>query len=214
MVVVAPSDSLLESSDAELVEAACEGDRDAFDALASRHQGRLTAVVRGMVDHPQDAEDVVQDALLRAWRAMPTFRAEAAFSTWLHRIAANAAFDQRRRRPPPIVESIDRASESELTPLNDAMGTDPDPTQRWHGVTLHDVLMAHIRALSEPERTVLVLRDLEDASTAQTAQALGVSEGLVRWRLHRARKHLRARLARPLKVGTLGFFAVTSRGLG
>jgi RNA polymerase sigma-70 factor, ECF subfamily len=213
MVQVVPSNSLLELSDEALVDAACCGDRHAFDELLARHGERVMSVVRSMVEHRQDAEDIVQDVLLRAWRAMSTFRAESSFSTWLHRIAVNAALDFRRRRHAPAEESIDRALESSEQPLGTVMGVDPGPDQGWNRVTLRDVLMAHIRSLSEPERTVLVLRDLEDASTAQTARALGVSEGLVRWRLHRARKHLRARLARPLAVGALGSFAVTSRGL-
>src|SRR5690349_9014203 len=115
-------------SDEELVGAGSAGDRSAFDALVSRHGRRLATVVRGMVEHPQDAEDVMQDALLRAWRALPAFRGESAFSTWLHRIAVNAVLDFRRRHRPAI-ESIDRAAERELQPISGALALDPGPEQ-------------------------------------------------------------------------------------
>jgi len=198
MAGVESSDALAESTDGELVEAACAGGRDAFDVLAARHARRLSALVRSIVDHPQDAEDVVQDALLRAWRAIPSFRGDAAFSTWLHRIAVNAALDFRRRRLAPAHESIDRAAEREEQLVRRGLALDPGPEQRWHRDQVRLLVISSIAALREPERSVLVLRDLEEASTAQTARALGISENLVRWRLHQARKHLRARLARTL----------------
>jgi RNA polymerase sigma-70 factor (ECF subfamily) len=213
MLVVPPSGSLFESVDEDLVAYACSGDREAFDVLVGRHGQRVVSLIQGMVDHRQDAEDLVQEILLRAWRAMPAFRGESSFPTWLHRISVNAALDYRRRRRPPVEESIDRVAELEDASLSEAIPLDPGPDQRWVRVTLRDVLMSHIRALSESERAVLVLRDLEDVSTAQAAQKLGVSEGLVRWRLHRARKHLRARLSRPVPLGKLGTFAVTRAGL-
>ncbi len=201
MVRVVPSGSLLEFSDGELVEQACAGSRDAFDVLVSRHDQHLAAVIHGLVEHPQDAEDVIQDALIRAWRAMPRFRGESAFPTWLHRIAVNTALDFRRRRLRARYESIDRAAERELEPLYGALALDPGPEQCWQQEHLRRVVMDSIAALAEPERSVLVLRALEDASTARTAKVLGMSEALVRWRLHRARKCLRARLARTLEIG-------------
>ena len=201
MVTAVQPGSLLESTDKDLVEAACVGSRDAFDALVVRHGRGLTGAIRGLVDHPQDAEDVLQEALIRAWRGVCGFRGDASFGTWLHRVAISAALDFRRRAHGPVHESIDRAVETEETqPLGDAPRFD-DPELRWQAKQLRQTLLSQISALEEPERIVLVLRDLEDASTAQTATRLGISENLVRWRLHRARKHLRARLARTLDLG-------------
>jgi RNA polymerase sigma-70 factor (ECF subfamily) len=199
MVVGVALGAPTDRSDEELVGAGCAGDRSAFDALVSRHGRRLASVVRGMVEHPQDAEDVMQDALLRAWRALPAFRGDSAFSTWLHRIAVNAVLDFRRRYR-PATESIDRAAERELQPVSRAIALDPGPEQLWHRDQVHRLVISTIASLSEPERSVVVLRDLEEASTAQTARTLGMSVGLVRWRLHQARKRLRARLARSLDL--------------
>src|SRR4051812_34186095 len=136
MVQVVPPNSLFELSDESLVDAACCGDREAFDVLLARHGERVVSVVRGMVEHRQDAEDIVQDVLLRAWRAMPTFRAESSFATWLHRIAVNAALDFRRRRAAPSEESIDLALESNQQPLAGALSVDAGPDQGWNRVTL------------------------------------------------------------------------------
>jgi len=174
MVLAVPPGSLLESSDAELVEAACRGERGAYDVLIGRHGPRLGAVVRGMVEHPQDAEDIVQEVLLRAWRAMPGFRGEACFSTWLHRIAVNAALDFRRRPTPPAHETIDVAAcEAEhACPLL----LDPGPEQRLQRDQMRRDLIACIGELSRAERDVFVLRDLEDAGTAPAA-ARGTGTG-------------------------------------
>lgn len=191
--------------EAGLVARLKAGDPDAFETLVRRYGGRLLATARRMVAAEDDAHDVVQEAFLAAFRAIGTFEATARLSTWLHRIVVNAALMKlrsRRRRPE---ESID-----DLLPRFAEDGHFAEPTDGWDAESVVLLERAETRArvrraierLPQTYRTVLVLRDIEDLDTEETAARLGIRANAVKTRLHRARLALRALLAEELADAT------------
>ncbi|MEN3614706.1 RNA polymerase sigma factor SigM [Plantactinospora sp. ZYX-F-223] len=176
-----------ERSDAELLRAHVDGDRDAFATLFHRHRDRLWAVALRTVTDREEAADALQDALLSAHRSAARFRGEAAVTTWLHRIVVNACLDRiRRRQAHPTV------------PLPDS--TRPLDTARWQGgvepaapAIDHDTTLVVRQALAElpvEQRAALVLVDLQGYPVAEVAEILGVAEGTVKSRCARGRARL------------------------
>ncbi|MDQ3722329.1 MAG: sigma-70 family RNA polymerase sigma factor [Actinomycetota bacterium] len=178
--------------DPALVALARGGDRAAFDELVRRHGAGLYAVVVRLCTDAHEAEEVTQDAFLRAWRGLPAFRGDAQFFTWLYRIGVNEA----RRR----TERQHRRAEARLVSLDEHREHEsPDrsirPADRAEQSELRRVLDHAISALPVEQRAALVLRDVEGLSTAQAASALGLNEAAFKSRLHRARETLRTALA-------------------
>ena len=179
------------------------GDQDAFEVLVRVYGGRMLAVARRMLANEEDARDVVQNAFLSAFRALASFEGDALLSTWLHRIVINAALMKlrtRRRRPEAAIE--------DLLPrfLEDGHHADPDWSWGATAETLFEQkqLQAQVRAavarLPESYRTVLMLRDIDELSTAEVAQALGVTHNAVKLRLHRARQALATLLREDFRI--------------
>jgi len=172
----------------DLVELARDGDRDAFGELVRIHQhGVYTLAVRLVRDRDQ-AADVAQDAFVRAWRAMPNFRGDAKFSTWIHRITVNAAWTHRaketRVRLDPLDSLDDDPQSSALDPIRAGEAACAAPR-------IEDALMG----LSDSIRAVVVLKDVYDWSHLEIADHLDISVTAAKVRLHRGRKDLRAELA-------------------
>jgi RNA polymerase sigma-70 factor (ECF subfamily) len=173
----------------ELIARAQAGDRAAFGALVREHGDEVYTLARRLVGDPHLAADIAQEALIRAWKALPNFRGDAALSTWLHRITVNTAWTQRRRARrhggPPLDDFIDVAS---------PMGAD-HPEMAGEILELRGRLRRALASLPEPQRQVVVLKDVYDWSHAEIAEAMGISVSAAKVRLHRAR----ARLARQLE---------------
>lgn len=193
-------------TESDLVARLQRGEEAAFEVLVRQFGGAMLAVTRRLLRNEDDAREAVQDAFLQALRALPQFRAESRLSTWLHRIAVNAALMRMRtsRRRREVVTD-------DLLPHFDADGTHAEAVQALP-VSVESALSsaqtrARVRAciaeLPEPHRTVIMLRDIEELSTAEAAQALGISENAVKIRLHRAHQALRALLVRALGDSTL-----------
>jgi RNA polymerase sigma-70 factor (ECF subfamily) len=174
------------------------GEADAFEELVRTTAPRLLAVARRLLRSEQDAQDAVQDTFLSAFRALAGFDGQCQLATWLHRIAVNAALmrlRRSRRRP--------EASLDDLLPAFDDTGHHLISVEPWRADALavleRDEVRSAVRAavdrLPDSHRTVLVLRDIEELSTEETARALGLSPNAVKVRLHRARQALRAALA-------------------
>lgn len=180
--------------DQELVRAAQAGDTGAFEELVRRHADRLHAVVRRLVDHPDEAEEITQEAFLRAWRSIGGFKGEAAFSTWLYRIAVNEAHRRRERRPGPLRET---SIEDQVAEPREP---GPGPARVAEHRALRTALEQAIAALDPPLRIPLVLRDVEGLPTAEAAAALELSEAAFKSRLHRARLAVRSAVAGHLPV--------------
>jgi len=161
-----------------LVRAAQQGDTNAFSALVRLHQRRAYAVARAIVGTHEDAEDAAQDGFLHAYRALHRFLPDQAFGAWLHRIVANAALDLTRRRK---VRAAEELPESIAAPFR-------DPGEADH---LRGRLQGALAQLTERQRSVIVLHDVEGFKHAEIGTMLGIPEGTARSDLHHARAHLR-----------------------
>jgi len=184
--------SRMTEDDCALVALARAGERAAFDELARRHADGLFAVVVRLCADAHEAEEVTQEAFLRAWRGLPGFRGDAQFFTWLYRIGVNEArrrADGRRRRAEVGVVSLDEQREQESPDRS------VQPADRAEQSDLRRLLEAAIAALPADHRAALVLRDVEGLSTTQAAAVLGLREAAFKSRLHRAREMLRSGLA-------------------
>ncbi|MBB5958360.1 RNA polymerase sigma-70 factor (ECF subfamily) [Saccharothrix tamanrassetensis] len=159
------------------------GNAAAFDQLVRRHTVRMYRVALRIVGDPVEAEDVVQDAWISAWRALPRFRGEAAPSTWLYRVVTNAALAHLRRKKPTVpLESAPEPRTSD----------GPEASLLRNETT--DVVLRAIAELEPTQRVPLVLRELEGLSYEEVAEVLGIAVPALRSRLHRARVALMAKL--------------------
>jgi RNA polymerase sigma-70 factor (ECF subfamily) len=174
-----------------------EGDDAAFEELVRTHGGRMLAVARRFLPE-EDARDAVQDALLSAARSIDRFEGTARLSTWLHRIVVNAALMKLRTRKRRPEESIE-----DLLPTFREDGHMDVPSSPWRESAqqslerqeVRELVQAQIQNLPESYRAVLLLRDVEEATTQEAADLLGITPANVKVRLHRARQALRGLLA-------------------
>jgi RNA polymerase sigma-70 factor (ECF subfamily) len=174
-----------EDLDGALARSAGAGDMTAFEALYRRHSGRVHGVIARLVGgHAGRAEDLTQEAFVRAWQALPTYRFESAFSTWLHRLAVNTALmELRTRRSRPL------ASNDE-----DALDNVGSIDSAGHVTALSMDLERAVATLPPRARAVLVLHDVEGWKHEEIAAELGMAVGSSKAQLHRARGLLRTRL--------------------
>ncbi|MCZ6507549.1 MAG: sigma-70 family RNA polymerase sigma factor [Acidobacteria bacterium] len=188
----------MSSHDLDLVARARQGDRPAFREIVDRHQADVFHLALGLLARREDAEDVVQEVFIRAYRSLKSFRGEAGLGTWLYRITMNASRDhQRRHKWMALQESLgvvpDSARWADRHP-----DTDPERSTASREVR-RDVGRA-LERLSATERRVFVLRHLRQLSVRETAQVLGRAEGTVKNLLFRALRKLRAELAAHRRV--------------
>lgn len=181
--------------DRELVEAARLGDTDAFEKLVHRHGRRVYRTLAGILGDQEEARDVTQETFLKAFRRMGSFEGRAKFSTWLLSIGANAAIERIRARKP--VDSLDETragDEGEFRPRLLQAWTD-SPEQRYAKAEMRELVQREVRRLPLIYRTVVVLRDIEQLSTQEAADALGLGIPTIKSRLLRARLLLREALS-------------------
>jgi RNA polymerase sigma-70 factor (ECF subfamily) len=183
--------------EAALVSAAKGGDAAAFTELVNRYERKIFRLAQNITQNREDAEDVMQDAFLKAYEHLGEFQGDSRFYTWLVRITVNEALMKLRKRRPGHF-SIDEAVETDDSDLMPRELTDwgPSPEQRFAQRQLQEVLSGAIDSLDPAFSIVFVLRDLEELSTEETAQILGLSVPAVKSRLLRARMKLRQRLNR------------------
>jgi RNA polymerase sigma-70 factor (ECF subfamily) len=162
----------------DLVRRAKGGDKFAFEQLVEAHAPRLYTLAVRMLGSRADADDALQETLIRAWSALPRFRGDAQLSTWLYRIALNAVHDQRARAR-PTAELIDEWA---------------DRVDRFEQGLLGDALQRALAALPDDYREAVVLYDVLGASYAEVAELQGVAEGTVKSRIFRGRRELAALL--------------------
>jgi RNA polymerase sigma-70 factor (ECF subfamily) len=187
----------------ELVTRAKAGDLGAFEELANRHERQIYSLAFRILQNPQDAEDVTQQAFLSAIENLPKFREESSFSTWLHRIATFAALKVIRKRKGLDTVSLEAATEPQegydSIPHPEYIADwQQSPEQLVERNETQRLLDAALAQLDEKHRLVFLLRDVEGLSVAETAAALGLSEPNVKVRLLRARLQLREQLTQTL----------------
>jgi RNA polymerase sigma-70 factor (ECF subfamily) len=186
-----------------LVSAARQGDVNAFSKLVSKYDRNVFRIANHITQNREDAEDVVQDAFLKAFQNLDRFQGQSKFYTWLVRIAVNEALMRLRKRRNAKTVSIDEDVETdEGTMTREIADWTPDPEQQFRQSELNEILTSVINGLSPGFRMVFVLRDIEGLSTEETAEALGLSVPAVKSRLLRARLQLRERLNRYFKKKT------------
>jgi RNA polymerase sigma-70 factor (ECF subfamily) len=185
------------SNELALVNAAKAGDVSAFEQLVKRYDRNVFRIAQHITHSREDAEDVVQEAFLKAYSNLDQFQGNSKFYTWLVRIAVNEALMKLRRRRPERFVSLDEDVKTEDDSLpREVADWSPNPEQLYNQSELRDILSRTIQGLPPTFRTVFVLRDVEGLSTEETAEALELSVPAVKSRLLRARLQLRERLNR------------------
>lgn len=183
--------------DATLVTRLRAGESAAYTELLSAYSGRMLAVARRFLRNDEDAHDAMQDAFLSAFRSIDRFEGGSRLSTWLHRIQVNACLMKLRTKRRKPEESIE-----DLLPRFSSDGHPAEPAVLWKETSeralerqeTRDLVRRAIDRLPESYRTILVLRDIEDLGTDETATLLSISPNAVKIRLHRARQALRTLL--------------------
>ena len=191
-------------SDLSLVRRVQHGDKGAFDVLVLKYQHKLVKLVTRYVRNPAEAEDIAQEAFIKAYRALPQFRGDSAFYTWLYRIAINTAKNAVVSRDrSPVDYDLDRTSIDESYDMQGRLRDSETPEGLVLTDEIRQTVNAAIEQLPEDLRTAIVLRELEGLSYEQIAASMGCPVGTVRSRIFRAREAIDHRL-REVFEGGLG----------
>ena len=189
------------ATDTELATRAASGDEAAFVGIMRRHNRLLFRTARSILKSDADAEDALQEAYLRAWRALGSFRADAKLSTWLVRVVINESLGRLRRRGAQVIP-LETGADSDAHEAQ--AGAEDDPDQQPERVAMRGevrrLIEAHIDRLPDAFRAVFMLRAVEELSVEETAVALEIPQATVRTRYFRARSLLREGLARDVDV--------------
>jgi len=179
-------------SDEALIEQIKQGDLDAFDSLAARYETRVYTIAYRYVGNYNDASDLAQEALIRVYRSIKSFRGESSFLTWLYRVVTNVCKDEMRRRARDKTVSMEELAEKGRTPAAEGKYNLLEDTilrQEWQ-----EEIQQILNSLSPEHRTIVVLRDIQGYSYEEIAFFLECSLGTVKSRLNRARNILKDRL--------------------
>ncbi len=201
------------ADEAALIARAIRKDERAVRAIIQRHNRRLYRLARSVVRDDSEAEDVLQDAYVRAFNALPEFRGDSGLGTWLARIVLNEALGRlRRKRPTVELADIDRtpAPQAHVIPFPLAH-PQPDPERAMAQRQIHAMLERAIDELPDAFRTVLVARVIEDMSIEETAALLDLKPETVKTRLHRARGLLKAALDKHIGEAVMDAFPFDGR---
>lgn len=191
-----------------LVARAQAGDAQAFAELVERYERKIYRLARHITGNDEDAEDVLQEAFLKAYENLPGFQGQSKFYTWLVRIAVNEALMKLRRRKTGKMVSLDETIDTgEETMAREIAVWEDNPEEQYSREELRRILEEAIETLPPLYRTVFVLRDVDELSTEETAEALGISVPAVKSRLLRARLQLRDKLTRFFKRKQEDLFA-------
>jgi RNA polymerase sigma-70 factor, ECF subfamily len=186
--------------EAPLLERARAGDPEAFTDLVQHYERRIYRLAKHITQNDEDAEDVLQETFLKAYEHLPGFQGNSKFYTWVTRIAVNEALMKLRKRKSdksvPLDEPVDTGDE---LMVREIAVWEENAEEKYSRQEMNDILQKAIDGLKPDFRTVFVLRDIEELSTEETAEALGISVPAVKSRLLRARLQLREKLTRQFK---------------
>lgn len=196
------------SDEAALVTRARTGDAKAFSDLVDKYERKIFRLAQHITQNREDAEDVLQETFLKAYEHLDQFQGNSKFYTWIVRIAVNQALMKLRKRKADRTVSMDEGIDTgEDIVVREIAAWDEDPEQRYSRDEINDILSQAVDSLAPPYRTVFVLRDVEELSTEETAEALDLSIPAVKSRLLRARLQLRDKLTKFFKRKGDGAFA-------
>jgi len=179
---------------------ASRGDEAAFEALIAPHMDTTYRLCLRLMGNEQDAADMTQEALVRAWRSLSTYKAQARFSTWLYRIAHNVCLDELRKRKNRQTESLQALRESGFDPADKA----ETPERAAESRDTRTQLARAIQSLNEEHRAAILLRDVHGLSYDEIASVLDVNLNTVKSRIARARANLRSILEKEAELFTKG----------
>jgi len=180
-----------------LVDRSRAGDASAFSELVERYERKIYRLAKHITQNDEDAEDVLQESFMKAYTHLDSFQGDSKFYTWLVRIAVNEALMKLRKRKTDRTVSLDEPQDTgEDLVAREIAVWDDDPEKKYSREELADILNKAVESLKPSFRTVFVLRDIEELSTEDTAETLGISVPAVKSRLLRARLQLRERLTR------------------
>ena len=195
-----PVSSLADADETTLVAQSREGDTAAFGELVRRYEGKIFRLAQHVTQNREDAQDVLQETFMKSYEHLDQFQGNSKFYTWIVRIAVNQALMKLRRRKTDKSVSLDENIDTgEDTMVREIAAWDEDPEQRFSRDELGGILDTAVQSLEPPYRSVFVLRDIDELSTEETAEALGLSVPAVKSRLLRARLQLREKLTRYFK---------------
>ena len=193
--------------DEVLVQRAVDGDEAAYAVLVRRYRNRIFNFTFRYTGNAAEAEDLAQDVFIKAYRNLHRFRGDAKFSTWLYQIAKNMSINRLRSIKRAIVSLVNpivsEDGDEGLDPISIAASDERSPEELMLGVEAEKVVQLAIQKLSPVYRAALILRDIEDLPYEEIAQILGLAEGTVKSRIHRARSELKQMLAQYNSTGSL-----------
>jgi len=182
----------LDATEKRLVELSVSGDVEAFETLIQSHQKKVYNIALRMTKNPEDAQELVQDALVRAFTSIKKFRGDSSFSTWLYRITINVCTDFLRKRNKAVLISMEQgAAANDNGQAMQIPEETPGPEELAEKAQLKELLRDAMDSLSDEHRQVLILRDMMDLSYKEIADTLNVNEGTVKSRINRARTGLK-----------------------
>ena len=186
-------------ADAQLVQRVQAGDKHAFDLLVSKYQRKVIRLISRLVRDPTEQEDVAQEAFIKAYRALPQFRGDSAFYTWLYRIAVNTAknYLAAQGRRPYTVSEFQSSEDGEFFEASDVVEDNNTPESALLTREIAETVNAAIQALPADLRTAITLREIEGLSYEEISQAMNCPIGTVRSRIFRARDAIAEKL-RPI----------------
>lgn len=195
------------AGEGDLVERAKAGDMEAFAELVRRYERRIYRMARQITQNDEDAEDVLQESFLKAFEHLDSFQGQSKFYTWVTRIAVNESLMKLRKRKSDRTVSLDENIETDEEPIVREIAVwDDTPESKYSQEELRQILDSAISSLKPIFRTVFILRDVEELSTEETAEILGLSIAAVKSRLLRARLQLREKLTRVFRRKGDGIF--------
>jgi RNA polymerase sigma-70 factor (ECF subfamily) len=192
---------VVKDDESALVAAAKAGDISAFETLVGRYERKIFRLTQNITQNREDAEDAMQEAFLKAYEHLQSFEGNSRFYTWLVRIAVNQALMKLRKRRPNVVSLDEEVNTGEDMVPREVEDWGPSPADRYAQTELSEILTKVIGDLDPPFRIVFQLRDIEELSTEETAEALGLSVPAVKSRLLRARLKLRQTLNQYFRRG-------------
>ena len=196
--VPAPSPSTFDESN--LVARAQAGEQEAFSALVAEYSRKIYRVAKNITQNDEDAEDVLQETFLKAYEHLPGFQGNSKFYTWIVRIAVNESLMKLRKRKGNRFVSLDEPIETGEEEVKREIAVwEDNPEQRYSREEMQEILDTAVQTLKPDFRTVFMLRDIEELSTEETAETLGISIPAVKSRLLRARLALREKLTRQFR---------------